>query len=167
MDLHYCLYDTWEPGTTAHAEATLFQVAEGGDSTHTEQYTNMRGAGSLPNAERFLVKRVHLIQDENVTDADFDTYLYGAIVEMRVKDKTMFKVPAQLLFSHSAKAGHFAQATAADAEFIGPVGDGWALEIPIEIPPGAPFKVRCKQGGAFATTISFKLVLEGILSTPD
>ncbi len=167
MDLHTVLYDTWQPGATASAEATLFQTPQGGDATHTESFCNARGAGQLPSGEKFTIKKIKLIIDEMIAEADFDTRLYGGFIELRVKDKTVLKAPAQMFFAHSAYAGHFSQATAALTQSIGPLGDGFALEIPIEIAGGERFQVRCVQGAAFASAMDHKVVLEGILSLPD
>lgn len=167
MDIHTTLYDTWQPGTTANAEATLFQTAQGGDSTHTESFTNARGAGQLPAGEKFVIEKVKLIIDEQIAEADFDTRLYGGFIEVRIKDKTVLKAPAQMFFAHSAYGGHFTQATAALTQSIGPIGDGFTLKLPLTLNGGERFQVRCVQGAAFAAAIDHKVVLEGILSLPD
>lgn len=167
MDIHTTLYDTWQPGTTASAEAMLFQVPQGGDSTHTESFTNCRGAGVLPTGEKFLVKKVKLIIDEMIAEADFDTRLYGGFIEVRIKDKTVLKAPAQMFFAHSAYGGNNLQATAALIQSIGPLGDGFILDLPLTIAGGERFQVRCVQGAVFASAIDHKVVLEGILSLPD
>lgn len=167
MDLHTVLYDTWQPSTTASAEATLFQTPQGGDSTHTESFTNARGAGQLPSGEKFSIKKIKLIIDEMIAEADFDTRLYGGFIEVRVKDKTVLKAPAQMFFAHSAYGGNNLQATAALIQSIGPLGDGFILDLPIEISGGERFQIRCVQGAAFASAIDHKIVLEGILSLPE
>lgn len=166
-DFHTTLFDTWQPGATANAEAILFQTPRGGDATHNERFTNSRGAGQLPSQESFSVRALHLMTDENIPDAELDTAFYGALIELRLKDKVVFSSPARRCISHSAWGGHFAQAAAADAEAIGPVGDGFALSIPIEIPGGVRFDVRAVQGPAFAAAQDFKVILEGVLTTPD
>ena len=167
MDLHTVLYDTWQPSTTAAAEAMLFQVPQGGDATHTESFTNARGAGVLPSGEKFLIKKIKLIIDEQIAEADFDTRLYGGYIEVRIKDKTVLKAPCQMFFAHSAYGGHFTQATAALTQSIGPIGDGFILDLPILINGGERFQVRCVQGVAFAAAIDHKVALEGILSLPE
>ncbi len=166
-DFHTTLFDTWQPGTTANAESILFQTPRGGDATHNERFTNARGAGQLPAEEAFEIQNIGVEQDENVTDADMDTYLYGALLEIRLKDKVVFSAPPMRLMTHSAKSGVIAQATAADLEFVGPIGDGFQLNIPIVIPGGTRFDVRCVSGAAFAAAIDFKVILEGVLTTPD
>lgn len=167
MDIHTTLYDTWQPGTTASAEASLFQTAQGGDTTHTESFTNARGAGQLPAQEKFEIRNIKLIQDEQIAEADFDTRLFGAFIELKLKDKSLLKAPASMFFAHSSYSGHFTQATAALTQAIGPMGEGFQLEIPIMIEGGQRFVIRCVQGAAFASAIDFKVVLEGILSLPD
>lgn len=167
MDIHTTLYDTWQPGTAAGAEALLFQTPQGGDATHTESFTNSRGAGVLPSGESFLIKKVKLIIDEQIAEADFDTRLYGGYIELRVKDKTLLKAPAQMFFAHSAYSGNNLQATAALIQSIGPLGDGFVLDLPVTIKGGERFQVRCVQGAAFASAIDHKVVLEGVLSLPE
>jgi len=167
MVIHTTLYDTWQPGTTANAEATLFQTPQGGDATHNEQFTNMRGAGQLPSEEKFTLRNIKLIIDEQIAEADFDTRLYTSFIELRVKDKTLLKAPSAMFFAHSAYGGHFTQATAALTQAIGPAGNGFELRIPITIDGGVRFLVRCVQGAAFASAIDHKIVLEGELDIPD
>jgi hypothetical protein len=164
---HTTLFDTWQPSTTANAETLLFQVPRGGDSTHNERFTNARGAGQLPAGEKFTINNIGLMADQNFTDADWTTGLYGALLEVRVMDKIVFSAPARRCFTNSSYGGHFTQATAADAEVIGPNGDGFILSVPIVIPGGVRFDVRLVQGSALAATRSVKCILEGILDLPD
>jgi len=167
MDIHTTLYDTWQPSTVASAEAILFQTPQGGDSTHTESFTNSRGAGVLPSGEKFTIKTVKLILDKMIAEANFDTRLYGGFIELRVKDKTLLKAPAAMFYAHSAYGGHFTQATAALTQAVGPLGNGFTLDIPIIINGGERFQVRCVQGAAFAAAMDHKVVLEGVLSLPE
>jgi len=167
MDIHTTLYDTWQPSTVASAEAILFQTPQGGDSTHTESFTNSRGAGVLPSGEKFTIKTVKLILDKMIAEANFDTRLYGGFIELRVKDKTLLKAPAAMFFAHSAYSGITTEATAALIQSVGPLGDGFTLDIPIIINGGERFQVRCVQGAAFAAAMDHKVVLEGVLSLPE
>lgn len=167
MDIHTTLFDTWQPGTTAYATADLFQVAQGGDSAHNERFTNMRGAGQLPAGEKFEVRKIALMLDENLTEADLAEDLFGALIEIKIKDKLVFSCPARRLFAYSDYAGHFTQATAASRTLIGPSGQPFTLDIPLTIPGGTRFVVRAVQGTALAETRDIKVILEGVLSLPD
>ena len=167
MTIHTTLYDTWEPGTVANAEAVLFQTPQGATATATESYTNARGAGVLPTGETFTIKKIKLIIDEMIAEANFATRLYGAFIEVRIKEKTLLKAPASMFYAHSAYGGHFTQATLALTQSIGPIGEGLVLDIPLVIEGGMRFVVRCVQGAAFAAAISHKVVLEGELEIPD
>ena len=105
--------------------------------------------------------------DELVAAADYDTFYFGAILEVRIKDKVVFSSPVMPLFMASSKSGPIG-ATAGDAIlFTGPQGDGFPLNIPIIIAGGTRFDVRLVQGAAFAAAVDTKVILVGILTTPD
>ena len=166
-DFHTTLFDTWQPGTTANAEATLFQTPRGGDSTHNERFTNARGAGQLPAEESFQVQKRGVMADEIVVEADHDTYLYGALMEIRLKDRVVFSAPVMALMQATGRSGPLVVASAGAVNFTGPLGDGFELNIPILIMGGTRFDVRMVQGAAFAAAVDFKVILEGVLGTPD
>ncbi len=166
-DFHTTLFDTWQPGTTANAEAILFQTPRGGDSTHNERFTNARGAGQLPSEESFLIRKLGVAVDEVIADSELDTAFYGALMEIRLKDKLVFSAPVRWIIAASGWSGFAAQATAADLDSVGPVGDGLLLDPQVQIMGGTRFDVRMVQGAAFGAVQDFKVVLEGILSTPD
>ena len=165
-DFHTTLFDTWQPGTTANEESLLFQTPRGGDATHNERFTNMRGAGNLPSEEAFAVENIGVMIDENIPDSDLDVFLYGALLELRLKDKVVFSCPPLRCMIASGRGGVLAQAVAADVEFAGPIGDGFQLRMPIAIPGGTRFDVRAVSGAALTAAQDFKLILEGILTTP-
>ena len=166
-DFHTTLFDTWQPGTTANAEDILFQTPRGGDSAHNERFTNARGAGQLPAEESFLIDKIGVMVDELVAAADYDTYYFGALLEIRLKDRVVFSAPVMHLFMSSAKSGPIG-ATAGDAVlFTGALGNGFPLSVPINIMGGTRFDVRAVQGAAFAAAVDTKVILEGVLSTPD
>jgi hypothetical protein len=167
MEINTTLFDTWQPGTTASAESSLFQVPQGGDSTHVDTFTNSRGAAQLPADESFLVKRVALVLDEIPVYADLGKVGHGSLVEIRVKDKVVFSAPAKRLFASSGYLGNSVTAAAALTDAMGYNGDGFPLDPPLLIPGGARFAVRCKQGVALSVAVDVKLVLDGVLTTPD
>jgi len=166
-DFHTTLFDTWQPGTTALAEAALFQVPQGGDATHTSNFTNSRGAGQLPAEESFLVKRIGLQLDEMPLYADLSKVLFGGVVEIRIGDKVVFSAPARRLVQASGFLGNTVTASAAAVDAMGFSGDGFTLEVPIVLAGGKRFVVNCKQGVALSTAIDLKVVLEGILTIAD
>lgn len=166
-DFHTTLFDTWQPAAVANAEAILFQTPRGGDATHNERFTNARGAGQLPAEESFLVRKLGVAIDETIPQAELDTAFFGAIMEIRLKDKVVFSSTVRWLIAASAWGGGALQAVAADIDTVGPMGIGLDLDPNITIPGGTRFDVRMVQGAAFAAAQDFKVVLEGVLTTPD
>jgi len=165
-DLTYVLYDTAIFGTTAPAEHTLFQVAQGGDSTHTESFTNMRGAGALPSEEHLVVNHIEVFPDGDVAEADVSKIWTGNFLEVRVADKTLLKAPLALFAGHSYWSGQYTQATPTTRAFIGRVGWGFDLPNPVDIPGGTSFKVRVYQLNPTSGSINMKVCLCGVLSVP-
>lgn len=166
-DYSYALYDTVPMGATANTETVLFQTAQGADSTHTELFTNSRGAGALPANEEFSIEKVSCVLDFNGTIADIQNALINSYLDIVVNNKSVFKAPCALLVDASGFSGHYTQATAADEAVMGLQGGGYALKIPIKIPKGSPFKVRHFQGTSLSTTgRNLKVVLHGTLTTP-
>lgn len=164
---HTTLFDTWQPAAVAGAEAILFQTPRGGDAAHNDRFTNARGAGQLPADESFECRRVGVMYDEELLQVDADTNVFGALLELRLKDKVVLSAPVRRCVTHSAWGGHFTQAAAATINEAGQIGEGFALDIPVVIPGGARFDVRLVQGAAFAAAQDFKLILEGYLTVPD
>lgn len=162
VNLHFQLYDTWLPGTTASAESILFQVIQGGDATHDEKYTNMRGAGALPQTEKFVVNRIKIQQDKILPIADVLLAYYDALIEFKLSDFSYFKIPVMQCIDHTGWGGFLAQASAANSSTIGPLGQGFELVNPINIPGAQPFKVRLVQGVALSAASRLKVILEGI-----
>lgn len=166
VDRHYILWDTIVLGTVPNAESILFQVAQGGDATHTENFTNSRGAGVLPGEEKFLIKRIHLIVDSDILPADIKVWTFGSFLELKVNDKTEIKLPAQLCVSQSAYQGHFVTATLEKAA-VGQIGDGFEIDNPIVVPGATPWRVRFVQGTVLAVgSKNLRCGLEGILTSP-
>lgn len=162
VNLHFQLYDTWTPSTTANAESILFQVIQGGDATHNEQFTNMRGAGALPQTEKMVINKIKIQPDVILTKADVLILYYNALIEFKLSDFSYFKVPVMQCIDHAAWSGAPLEATIADTITIGPWGQGWELVNPISIPGAQPFKVRLIQGAALSGASRIKVILEGI-----
>jgi hypothetical protein len=72
----------------------------------------------------------------------------------------------KLAIKYADYGGHFTQATASSRALIGPVGNGYVLDIPIIIPGGTKFVVRILQKTALSAPVKMKVVLNGILSRP-
>lgn len=161
----YTLWDTIVLGAVALAETLLFQVAQGGDATHTESFTNSPGAGSLPGLQEFEIQEVHLILDTPVLPADILKLHQASFLEIRISEHTELKIPSQMAASFSAYGGHFVTATAEEAG-LGLLGNGYKLTKSIRIPGATPWKVRYVQGTALAVgSKNMRCVLRGILTS--
>jgi hypothetical protein len=165
-DYRYVLYDTATFNTSGSTNHILFQVGEGADSSHPEYITNMRGNGALPTEEAFTVQRIHVWNEQEVAEADIFDLTDQSLLELRVSDKTLLKIPLRLALSHVEAGGHFTQATAAARAIIGHTGYGFELPEAITIPGGTRFSVRVYQSNAFNASTRVKVALEGILSMP-
>ncbi len=166
-DFHTTLFDTWQPAAVANAEAILFQTPRGGDATHNERFTNARGAGQLPAEEAFLIRKLGVAVDEIIPQAELAIAFYGAIMEIRLKDKVVFSSTVRWIMAASGWGGSVVQAIAADIDAAGPLGNGLDLNPNVNIPGGTRFDIRLVQGAAFAAAQDFKVILEGVLTTPD
>ncbi len=160
------LYDTAVFGVAANTEHVLFQVTQGADATHTEAFTNMRGNGSLPQQESFTIQRIKFIVDCILAAADIPKVFNGSFLELRISDETVFKAPLVMCLAHSHWGGAVNLAVAADKVAAGIEGNGYYLELPIELPGGTSFRVRVVQTLATAgASMNMKVVLDGKLKT--
>lgn len=165
MDLSYVLYDTLSTGTAAF-ESLLFQVAQGADTTHTEDFTNMRGAGSLPSSEKFTIKTLGVSIDPAITPADISKLFVGSFLQLRVYDQVLLWVPLVYCIWHAGWQGFSNLTAAAGLYATGSLDYGFMLENPIELPPGAKFAVRVKSTQATAASTKVVVGLQGILTLP-
>lgn len=164
-DYAWSMYDTAPFGASASVTNELFQVAQGGDATHTKSFTNSRGAGQLPVLEKMMVERIKVIIDYNTVLADIPKIQVGSYLEFIVNNKTVLLARLAEFFANSSYGGHYSQAAAADEAAIALNGDGYELKIPILIPGGTQFKVNVFQGTALAGANSNLIVsLNGILT---
>lgn len=162
MKYDFVLYDTAPFANAANTDLTLFQVPRGGDATHNEQYTNMRGAGTLPANEQFDVSWIGLIIDHNTLIADIPKIQVASFFEFIYMDKSILKLPLAMIIAASAYGGFYTQAAAADEAAIGLLGNGLSLNLPIVIKGGDAFRARVYQGTALSGTVNFKLAFRGI-----
>lgn len=165
-DLRYALYDTYVFGAAA-SSGRLFQVAEGGDATHVSAFTNSRGAGVIPQNEKFTIDRLYAIEDYVPLIANRANITIASWLELVVSNRSVLKIPLILAWYNNAYGGHFTQAVAADLSIIGRTGQGYDLtDHPIVINGGEQFTLIVNQGTAVAAASNVKFVLNGILSIP-
>lgn len=169
-DYYTTLFDTAPFGTTANTENLLFKVARGADSTHTESFTNMRGAGQLPATEKFVVRRISAVVDYNITQADVPKWFLASFLDFRVLDRTVFFAPLALLADASGYGGSDTTTAGANGNRVGLLGDGYAFPDPafyLTLLGGESWYVRVVQGTALAAGSSnIKIVLHGVLTIP-
>lgn len=165
-DYRYTLYDTAIFSVAGAANHLLFQVGEGVDALHSELITNMRGNGSLPQEESFLLQKLHVWNEQLVAAADLFDLTDQAFVEIRLSDKTVLKVPLRLVMSNAAWIGSANLAAGAETAVIGNQGWGFDVMENVTIPGGTRWSVRVHQELGLAATCRVKVVLEGILSMP-
>lgn len=166
-DYRYDLYDTYVFGAAA-SQGRLFQVAEGGDATHTTAFTNSRGAGVIPQNEKFVIDWIGAIEDYTPLIANRVNILTASWAELIVSNNSVLKVRLARLWSNNAYGGHFTQAVAADLAVIGRVGSGYDLrDHPIVIEGGTQFTLIVNQGTAVAAASNVVFVMSGVLTRPQ
>lgn len=163
-DLSYHLYDTIPLGTAADTTFTLFQVAQGGDSTHTKQFTNSRGAGQLPQNEAFRIRKLSVVQWGQVAEADIPLLYDGCYVEIRYSDEVIFSSPLAVLIDNNAYSGVLAQAAAANRPLVGRTGNGYLMNPTFDIIGGTAFRVDVFQDNALSAAENLWFIMEGILT---
>lgn len=168
MKLTYPIYDSLPFGTAVQAEQALFQVQQGGDATHTKQFTNMRGAGSFPNNESMVVTKIGVFFDFNFTiESDVENIWINNYLELRVNDQTMIIAPLRMFAQYNGYAGHFAQTALANDVMGGLQNDGYELPNPIVIPTGTAFRVNIPQNTVLTVAaVPLRCVLHGIYDRP-
>jgi len=164
----YTLYDTIVFGTSAQNDQALFQVPQGGDTTHTKSFTNMRGAGALPAQEKFDIDKVGVYCDfNNLVPADLINMWIGNYLEIRVADNSALFIPLRAAAQYNAYAGHYSQGTAANGTMGGLVGDGYVLDYPIHVEGGVAMRVNVPQITALSVaSVPVRILLHGILDRP-
>lgn len=163
MEIDYVYYDTAPFGSTANTIHTLFQTANGADSTHTDSFTNMSGSGAFPQSEDFSVMWLGAAIDYNGIAADIQNTFIANVVTVEIANKQLLKIPLFMLATRSSFGGHFTQATAADEATIGLTGDGYTLRKALAIPKGTGFRILVSQVTALSTTgRNIKILMGGI-----
>lgn len=167
MDLSWIMYDTAIFGTSAAVTSALFQTAEGGDATHTTDFTNCRGAGSFPTGEKYLIRKLGVTFESNHVEADVEDWFVAAYLRLMIANQIMFQSPLIPLMWADAYSGQYTQAAAAVRAFIGRLGNGYELDPQLLVKGGDAFKVEIYQGTALATaSMKIKFMMDGILTRP-
>jgi len=161
--LDFILYDTAPLGTTANVEHNLFQNPQGSTATHTEDYTNMIGAGTLPEKLKFTIKKISVSLETGAASVDIRTAYLKSFLELIIGGRSYIKAPLIKFADAEGLRGHFAQATAATENMMSMIGEGFKLELPQTIEGGTPFRVRLFQVTAMGTARQMKVMLTGIL----
>ena len=164
MPQPYMLYDTAILDDSAPTNHVLYQVPKNGDSTHILAFTNMRGAGALPQRESFIITRMYAWVDGITEQADFQNLWLDATLTLNINNEDVIIAPLVAFAWRNGYMGHFTQASAANITPIGRVGDGWTLDPQVVIPGGIPFFVEIDQQTSLgAATDQMKIGLYGIL----
>ena len=164
----YTLYDTMVFGVAVQPEQALFQVQQGADATHSKSFTNMRGAGSLPNQEKFSIDKIGVYVDFNVVlPADLYNIWLGNYLELRVADNSVLLIPLRAAAQYNSFGGHYSQAAAANGTMGGITNDGYELDIPVDVPGGTGLRVNVPQSTVLSVaSIAVRVLLHGILDRP-
>jgi hypothetical protein len=162
-DRKYILFDSIDTGTSVF-DTLLFQVASGADAVHSETYTNMRGAGSLPGAEKFTLNKISVIVPPSLTPNDTTALFKDSILQFRLLNQVLLWIPLIVAVDYSLHNGFFTLATAANNQVYGNLGEGYTVDPPIDIAGGEKFDVRVKTGNATSFTYRLVVALVGILT---
>jgi len=162
-DRKYVLFDSIDTGTAAF-DTLLFQVASGADATHTETYTNMRGAGSLPGAEKFTLNKISVIVPPSLTPADTAVLFKDSILQFRLLNQVLLWIPLIVAVDYSFHNGFYTLATAANNQVYGNLGEGYTVDPPVDIAGGEKFDVRVKTTTGTSATYRLVIALVGILT---
>lgn len=165
-DVDWIIYDTAPFTIAAAGQLTLFQVPQGGDSTHVEAYCNTPGAGSLPANQAFVIKAIAIYPDQDVTIGDLRLVFKQSYLELIVADKVMLKCPiaflaAPMQFSEAVNAAD--PLVLAAGAYSAPL---FELTLPIHIPGGTPWKVNITQITDIIANVQVKCLLIGTLTRP-
>lgn len=160
----YVLYDTANLADAANVDHVLFQTVEGATPTAGTPFTNMRGNGQLPPAERFEFSKIQAIIDYPILLADVQAILYQSYISVEKQQKRLLIAPLAMFIASSAYGGTLEPASPADETVIGLIGDGFMLKENIVLSDGVPFRVVLHQGLALTAAASYvKVALIGML----
>lgn len=167
--LTYPIYDTIDLSTSAGVDHTLFQTGQGSSPPRTKAQTNMRGAGSFPESENFIVQGLGIhVDSSGFSDDDLQGLFVLSIVTFVYNNIKVLQMPAYKLSDLNAVSGVKTESTATAFDYFGQEGRGFMLEHHIQIIGGRPFSVEFHQGLAVDTAnIELKFTMFGTLDAKD
>jgi len=165
MKYKYTLYDTIVFGTALQGEQKLFQTISGGDTTHSKDFTNMRGSGALPQQEKFTIQKVGVFVDfNNLVQTDIINVWIKNYLEIRIADNSVLLIPLRAAAQYNGFNGFYSQAAAANGVLGGLVGDGYDIDPSIELAGGTPLAVNVPQNTVMTVAnVLVRVLLHGIL----
>src|SRR5574341_961390 len=101
-NLDWMLWDVAVLSTTAGVTHSLFQARENQDSSNPKHKTNMRGAGSLPTGEEFLIRKIEVFPDTQLAQADIHALVDSSYITVSVGDRAMFEAPLREVLGHNS-----------------------------------------------------------------
>ena len=165
-DLDWILFDTAVFTTGPAGQIQLFQVPQGGDATHTEDFTNSLGAGSLPANQNFVIKGIAIYPELDIVEVEIKKVLARSYLEIVVADLVKLKAPLVYFAAPQQYSGFDNLTPAAGLMAVSYGGPLFEMVIPIAIPGGTPFKVNITQMIATAADEQVKCLLIGTLTRP-
>lgn len=165
-DVDWVFFDTAIFTTGPAGQIQLFQIPQGGDSVHVEDFTNSIGSGSLPANMSFLIKAIAMYAELDIVEIEIKKVLARSYLEIVVADKVMLKAPLIYFAAPQGYAGYNNVTPAANLMAVSYVGPLFELVIPIPIPGGTPFKINVTQIVATAADEQVKLLMIGTLTRP-
>ena len=165
-DVDWIFYDTAVFTSGPAGQLQLFQIPQGGDTTHVENFTNSIGSGSLPANMSFIIRAIAIYAELDVLQLELPKIFNKSYLEIVISDKVMLKAPLAYFAAPQQYAGQFELASAALQQLVSWTGPLFELTIPIPIPGGTPFKINITQIVATTADEQVKCLLLGTLSRP-
>lgn len=165
-DVDWILYDTAPFTIAAAGQLPLYQIPQGGDAVHTEDFCNTPGAGSLPANQNFMIKAIAIYPEPSCLQVDIDLVFNRSYVEIIVADKVMLKAPMAYFAAPQSFGGSNGIVLAALATWVSYSGPLFEMVIPIPIPGGTPFRVNITQVVGISANTQVKCLLIGTLTRP-
>ena len=163
----HILFDTAPFGTSAGTTHSLFQVTEGGDGTHTKDFTNSPGAGSLPNKQKMTVNSIEVWPEADILEEENQKVWNKSYLRVEVDGDEKLRAPLLMFAAEHAQVGEFHEATNSKINSLSWTKKPMLFKNPIIIPGGTPFKIEVYQSVATAGTEQVKVALVGLIETAE
>lgn len=165
QDYSWIFFDTAIFSNVASVTHSLFQVGVGADATHTKSFTNMNGSGSIPEKQKFTIRKIMCTFADQLSVADLFAGWDGAYISLFITDLEYFRLPLTVTAYNDGYIGEFKQTTAADAAVMGKMGQGYMLNPTIELGGGNQFRIEVFQQNALSVADArLRVMMEGILN---